>query len=123
MARKVLIATSCRWFSAARLAMAFNRAGCIVEAVCPAGHPALSTRTLQARYPFRELTPLRSLRVAILSSKPDIIIPTDDLVMTQLHRLYNLSAMSAKDESKTVCEVIRFSLGDPSGYATTESQK
>jgi hypothetical protein len=122
MARKVLITTSSRWFSVARLALAFGRAGCVVEAVCPPGNPVSLTRVVQASYTYTGLTPLRSLRAAILSSKPDIIVPCDDLTMRQLHCLYDTAIQSGTDASKRLCELIRFSLGDPASYPITESR-
>lgn len=122
MALKVFIATSCRWFSAARLAMAFQRAGCVVDAACPPRHPVLSTRALETHYRYRALAPLHSLRSAILSSRPDLIVPSDDLAMLHLHRLYNLCVEAGGDDARFVREAIRTSLGEPAGYSVTGSQ-
>lgn len=122
MTPKILIVTTCRWLSAARLAMAFAKAGCIVEAICPSGHPLLSARAVQNSYAYHGLTPLRSLRAGILPSKPDLIVPCDDLAMKHLHHLYDLAANVNGDASKALRELIEFSLGDPAGYPVTESR-
>ena len=122
MASKVLIATTCHWFSAARLAMAFDKAGCTVDVVCPSGHPVVSTHAIDKRYLYHGLAPLHSFRTAILSSKPDIVIPSDDLAMRHLHRLYAAACQSEGDASRTLCEVLQFSLGDPASYPITESR-
>lgn len=42
--------------------------------------------------------------------------------MLQLHRLYREECKQETDTSRTICEVIRFSLGDPRGYGITESR-
>jgi len=123
MARKVLIATSYRWLSAARLAMEFVRAGCEVDAICPRNHPIFSMRSLQTGYRYRALTPLRCLRAAILSSRPDLVVPSDDLVMMQLHRLYHRCNSAAGDDARFVRETIGRSMGDPAGYSIAESQE
>lgn len=122
MPSKILIATTCRWFSAARLAMAFAKTGCTVEMACPSGHPALLTRAIHNNYAFNGLTPLRSLRAAILAAEPDFIVPCDDLTMRHLHRLYDIAAQSSESSSKALCELIAFSFGDPAGFPITGSR-
>jgi phosphoribosylaminoimidazole carboxylase (NCAIR synthetase) len=122
MAPRILIATTCRWFSSARIAMAFDRAGCTVEAICPSGHPILATRASRKNYKYRALTPQQSLRSAILASLPDCVIPCDDLAMKHLHRLYDLALQSDEDGSRKLREIIQFSLGDPASYLVTESR-
>ncbi len=68
------------------------------------------------------MRPLHSLRAAIRTSIPTIIIPCDDLTVQHMHRLYEIEAESANEASKTICEVIRFSLGDPAGYRIPASR-
>src|ERR1700722_10866674 len=75
----VLIVTTDRWYSAARLAMALTNAGCKVEAICPPGHPVTKTSALRRMYPYSGLTPLKSLEHAIVSADPDFIISGNDL--------------------------------------------
>ena len=123
MAPGILIASTSRWFSVARIAMAFGRERFNVDAVCHPGHPVLSTRALRKSYSYNALTPLHSFRTAILSSKAELIIPCDDLAMHHLHRLYELSMNSnGADDSKHLCKVLECSLGNPAGYSITESR-
>ncbi|MGA9445841.1 MAG: hypothetical protein WBV26_05320, partial [Candidatus Sulfotelmatobacter sp.] len=60
MKPKVLLATTCRWFPTARLAMALANAGCAVEAVCPSGHPLSRTGAVHQTYAYNGLLPLTS---------------------------------------------------------------
>ncbi len=122
MAAKILIATTCRWFSTARMATAFAAAGCAVDVVCPADHPVLSTRAVQTRYPYNGLMPLRSMRAAILAAEPDLVIPCDDLAMKFLHRLYESAACTGAEDANSFCGLLAASLGDPAGYPITESR-
>ena len=123
MAPKVLLATTCRWFSTARLAMAFRRVGCEVDLVCPPDHPAFSTHALRYRLRYHGVSAQRSFHNAILKSAPDIVLPCDDVAMRHLHRLYSMASQSAEHDSKAVCKLLRASMGDPVSYPITESRE
>jgi len=123
MAPKVLLATTCRWFSTARLAMALHRVGCQVDLVCPPDHPAFSTRALRNRYKYHGVSAQRSLRNAILQSQPDVLIPCDDVAMRHLHRLYATALQATDKNSNAICTLLQFSLGDPVSYPSTESRE
>ncbi len=102
--------------------MAFVRAGCTVEAVCPSDHPILTTQSSRKNHRYVALTPLRSLRNAILFFLPDCIIPCDDLAMKHLHRLYDIALQADDDGSRKLRDILQFSLGDPASYPITESR-
>ena len=106
----ILIATTSRWFPTARLAMALADAGCIVDAVCPARHPLGRMRTVRRTHTYRGLMPLRSFAEAIAATKPDFIIPGDDLATCHLHQLYEQKRRRGK-AGQWVCELIERSLG------------
>lgn len=118
----VLIATTSRWFPTARLAMALARAGCLVDAVCPGGHPLGKMRSVQRVHPYRGLLPLRSFAAAIAATKPDFIVPGDDLATAQLHHMYDQERRRGQ-VGQWVCELIERSLGAsesfPMVYART----
>jgi hypothetical protein len=118
----VLIATTSRWFPTARLAMALAGAGCLVDAVCPGGHPLGKMRSVQRVHPYRGLLPLRSFAAAIAATKPDFIVPGDDLATAQLHHLYEQERRRGQ-AGQWVCELIERSLGAsesfPMVYART----
>lgn len=111
--------TTCRWFSAARLVMAFARAGCTVEAVCPGGHPVIGTRALHHWYPLNLLHPVSSLRSAILLAEPEFLFPCDDLAAIELHRLYERGSSYS---SASVLRLLERSLGDSQSFPVLESR-
>ncbi|MFZ0518929.1 MAG: hypothetical protein WBG23_19525 [Acidobacteriaceae bacterium] len=122
MAPKVLLATTCRWFSTARLAMALQRVGCQVDLVCPPNHPAFSTHALQHHYRYHGVTAQPSFRNAILKSEPDVMIPCDDVAMRHMHSLYSTASQSTANDAKAICKLLRVSMGDPLSYPVTESR-
>ena len=119
---KILLATSCRWFSAARLAISFARTGCIVEAVCPNNHPLEVTSVLSKRYRFDALAPGASLKEAMKESRPDLVIACDDLAAIQLRRIYGTAAASSSPVNTELIELLGRSLGEPSTYPILESR-
>ena len=123
MAPKVLLATTCRWFSTARLAMAFRRVGCEVDLVCPNDHPAFSTHAVHRRFRYHGVSAQQSFRNAILKSRPDIVIPCDDVAMRHLHCLYSTASQAKDNDSGAICHVLQVSMGDPVSYPITESRE
>jgi len=117
---KVLLATTCRWFPTARLAMALAHAGCAVEAVCPSRHPFSKTGAVHRTYAYNGLAPLKSFASAIAAAHPDIVVPGDDLATWHLHQLYGRGRRSAG--GGTVCELIARSLGAPENFPTVYSR-
>ena len=111
----VLVATTARWFPTARLAMALANAGCIVESVCPPGHPLDKTSALRPRHVYNGLTPLKSVANAIAETKPDFIVPGDDLAARHLHDLYDRARRHGKP-LKPICQLIERSLGASASF-------
>jgi hypothetical protein len=119
---KVLLATTCRWFSAARLGISFAQTGCVVEAVRPPGHPIALTRAAQKHYSYDAFSPAASLRTAIEKSKPDLVIPCDDLAAIHLRRIYGSAAGYEAPISGEVVDLLTRSMGDPSSYPIVASR-
>jgi ATP-grasp domain len=113
----VLIAATLRWFSTARLALALVEAGCTVDVVCPSAHPVSRTRSVRRLYPYRGLAPLTSFLEAILSAKPDLVIPSDDLSTRHLHAIYARQQRSGTARTE-ISALIEQSLGDSGSFAT-----
>ena len=113
----VLIAATTRWFSTARLAMALADAGCVVDAVCPSGHPIFKTSALRRAHLYQGLAPLTSFAEAIVSSKADLVIPSDDLSTRHLHELYSRGKASTTADGD-LCALIAHSLGLPEHFST-----
>jgi Carbamoyl-phosphate synthase L chain, ATP binding domain len=101
--------------------MAFASAGCIVDAVCPPRHPLTKTRALGVVHTYRGLSPLKSYARAIALTKPDLIVPCDDLATAHLHDIYR-DALALGKEGKPVCELIQRSLGSPANFPVVFSR-
>jgi aspartokinase/homoserine dehydrogenase 1 len=111
----VLVATTDRWYPTVRLAMALANAGCKVEAVCPSRHPVAKTRAVPRPYLYRGLAPLKSFTEAIAATKPDFILPGDDLATRHLHELHHRERQKGK-AGAALCELIERSLGAPESF-------
>jgi hypothetical protein len=111
MKPSALIVTTSKWVPTARLAMALAHAGCGVDAICPAGHPMRKTSALGRTYSYRGLAPLTSIAHAIAQTKPDLIVPGDDLATSHLHRLHAHGGGQGE-----VAKLIERSLGAPGSF-------
>jgi thioesterase domain-containing protein/carbamoylphosphate synthase large subunit len=111
-APRVLLLTAQHWLTTTRLALALSQAGFIVESVCPAGHSLTRVKFVTSTYRYRALSPLRSIREAIETSKPDLVIPSDEYMAAHLHNLYAL-ARPADCADANLRALIARSLGDP----------
>ena len=117
----ILLTATLRWPIAARLAIVFADMGCRVEAVCPRQHPVTRTRAIGRIYPYAALSPLVSLRAAIDTAAPDLIIPCDDNAAVHLHRLY-VHAGKEGPSANALRVLIARSLGTPGACALATSR-
>jgi hypothetical protein len=117
----VLLATTSRWYPTARLGMALANAGCVIEAVCPAGHPISKIKSVGDVHVYHSLAPLASLTRAISITRPALIVSGDDLATQHLHRLYALEQRRGKTDSP-ICALIERSLGKPDSFAVVSSR-
>jgi ATP-grasp domain len=106
----VLIATTTRWIPTARLAVALENAGCVVDAVCPSNHPLAGTDAIRKTYKYKGLDPLTSFEDAISAAKPDLIVPGDDRATQHLQLLYDRERRKGNAD-KPSCALIQRSLG------------
>jgi hypothetical protein len=117
----VLIATTSCWYPTARLAMALASAGCEVEMVCPASHPARKTKAVRRTHVYRGLAPLNSFARAITTTRPDFIVSGDDLATQHLHHLHAREKIGGNAESP-ICALIERSLGAPESFAVVNAR-
>jgi carbamoylphosphate synthase large subunit len=117
----ILIATTSCWYPTARLAMALANAGCEVEMVCPASHPARKTKAVRRMHVYRGLAPLASFARAIATTQPDFIVSGDDLATQHLHRLYAREKRNGRAESP-MCALIERSLGAPESFPVVNAR-
>jgi hypothetical protein len=108
----ILIATTERWYPTVRLAMALAKTGCLVDAVCPAEHPFSKTKVLKQTYAYSGLRPLPSFADAIAASRPDCVVPGDDLATRHLHQLH-ANERKAQAERTDLAKLLERSLGSP----------
>lgn len=117
----VLIATTSRWFPTARLGMALANAGCTIEAVCPWNHPISMTSAVRRTHTYHGLGPLKSFAAAIAATRPNLIVPCDDVAILHLHELYDREQRRGKAGAAT-CELIERSLGAPESFSVVRAR-
>lgn len=110
----ILLATTERWYPTARLGVALANAGCVVEAVCPSGHPIGRTTAVRRMYVYDGLTPVRSLKKALTASQPDFVVPGDDLATRQLHDLCERE--KGDGDRNGIAKLIERSLGNSAEF-------
>ncbi|MGH6888137.1 MAG: hypothetical protein ACREHF_02900 [Rhizomicrobium sp.] len=104
----MLLLSTVRWPSVARLAHGFAHAGCAVEALAPSGAAILASRYLVRAYSYRALRPQHSLQEAITRAGPDLAICCDERALSHLLVLYN-----GRAADRAVRELVERSLGNP----------
>lgn len=119
---KILLVTTRRWFSAARLAISFARIGCEVDAVCPRRHPLEVTSVVRKLYRYSALAPGASCNKAMEESAPDLVIACDDLAAIQLRRIYGTAVASSSAPNTKIIDLLGRSLGEPATYPILESR-
>ncbi len=112
--RRVLLVSSLRWPVSAKLACAFLRHGCHVEAVSPKHHPFDLVAGIANVHTLRGLDSIESLYEAITASAPDLLVPCDDFVVWQLHELHRTRP--------EIRPLIERSLGAAGSYDTVSSR-
>jgi ATP-grasp domain len=112
----ILLATTCAWPSAARLAIAFSNFGCRVEVLGPGGQLASKTSAVVRTTTYNPLAPLSSFRRALERPEQDLVVPCDDLAAKHLHELYSEEVRSGRPLSP-LAGLLKRSLGDPTAIA------
>ncbi len=93
MRTKILLFTTVKWPSAARLAGAFSNLGAAVAAVFPRGHMLGFSRYLGAAYRYRPLDGANSVAAALRAAEPDWVVPCDDRALTLLLSLTSFTGL------------------------------
>jgi hypothetical protein len=117
----VLLVATERWHPTARIGMALAEAGCVVDAVCPSGHPIQLTRAVRQMYKYKGLRPLASLSDAIRTSRPNLVIPADDLATWHLHELSKRQG-SRGTAGTEICSLIERSLGSADSFPVVSAR-
>jgi len=106
----VLVATTCHWFPTARLAMALSSADLCVDVICPPHHSAWKIGGIRKVHTYQGLTPQMSFYDAITMSKPDLIVPGDDLATLHLLDIY-VREKRKRGPASEFCSLIERSIG------------
>ena len=97
----VLLVTTMDWPFPAQLAGAFAGAGARVEAVCSKGGMLSLSRYPRRFHRYQPLSPDASLMRAIAESRPNLVIPCDDLASEIVQRVTGGQAFSDRHEFLT----------------------
>ena len=117
MKNVVLIANSLSWPNAAQLCIAFRKAGFIVEAVAPEGHPVHRMLSPDRTFVYRPWRPRESLRRAIEASRPQLIIPCDDRIVGHLRALHAQAArFDDPADPSSLSRLVETSLGSQEAF-------
>lgn len=117
---RLLLVDTTRWALGARLAAAFMGLGCEVATVrAGKGYPADSLARIAMRFRYRGLSGTKSIRDAMHSFEPDLVVPMADRSVTLLHELY--SEAEATEDTRII-ECIERSVGRPESYGIVDSR-
>ena len=97
------------------------RAGHAVSILCPSDHPSVKILRAHDTFPYERFGPLGSLANAIEATKPDIVIPCDDLAVRHLHQLHSSNRARSASEVDIPALIVR-SLGPPESYPIVDSR-
>ena len=124
MSRRVLLAHSMLWPNIARLATGFRKAGFSVDAIAPAAHPIHQMDSSGRNFAYQPKSAYRALRDAIYASRPDIIVPCDDRVVSHLHRLHEEASEDGDDgpDKRWLATLVARSLGSPRSFPLVRSR-
>jgi hypothetical protein len=117
MVARVLLVTTVCWPSGARIAAAFAKSGAAVAAVFPRTHVLADSRYPGAKFEYKPLAALTSLRASIVAAKPDLLVPLDDRAVRLLVDL------ARHERASSIAQVIERSLGDITRYPGLVSRK
>jgi hypothetical protein len=112
----VLLASTTRLASTARLAMEFHDAGAAVALVSPGRHPAGMLGFLAATRRYRASAPISSLEAALRALQPDLVIPCDERTVRHLHTICRRTTDGG------VRALIERCCGEPAHYDTITSR-
>lgn len=110
----VLITASTPWPLSARLAVRMIAHGCAVSALCPRGHVLNRVSGMERIYPYGGPRSMAGLEGAIRRAGPDLIVPSDDRAVWQLHELH-----ARRPDLRPLIEA---SIGQPQSYPVVSSR-
>ncbi len=119
---KILLAATTNWGQTSRIMIELQRAGHVVSIVCPKGHSSEKVRAAHDTFPYKPFSALASLVKAIEASRPEILIPCDDLAVRHLHQLH-ASERAYRAFRINIPALIACSLGEPESFSVVASRQ
>jgi hypothetical protein len=108
---RILLTDTTRWPLIARLSLAFSRLGCEVGVICPMpGHPVVKAGGAREHFRYNGFAPINSLRFAIETFRPDVIVPGCDRGVLHLQALF-AQCYHEGDKGRAVAALIDRSFG------------
>ncbi len=92
-----------------------------MHALCPPNHPLRKTTAVRRLHFSSAFTTAGSLEKAIVSAKPDLVIPGDDVSLHHLHQLYEKCLRGSREASLVQSSVER-SFGSRESFAILRSR-
>lgn len=119
--RILLTDTTC-WPVVPRLVMRFQKLGAKVAVLCPTpGHLVRSLRQPVPIYSYNGFHPLSSLRTAIESFDPAMVVPACDRSVQHLHQLH-ANCLAEGGDALSISRLIGQSLGSSESYHVVSSR-
>jgi hypothetical protein len=79
------------------------------------------TSAVRERHSYSVLSPVRSFAAAILATKPDLVIPGDDIAVQHLHRLHEVKR-SDDGAGSSFCALLERSMGSAESFPIVYSR-
>ena len=122
----ILVATSERWTSTARLSLALRALGCEVVLLSPGDHPASVCGAVTRELRYDPLRPIHSLHQALRTVQPTVVLPADETIVCQLGELWGRlktqdGTQDGKDRDWLHALLVR-SLGEPEALCDSSSR-
>jgi hypothetical protein len=120
---RLLLVSANSWSTAGQTASALAVAGFEVAAIGPGDSPVHLLKKLHARFPCRPEVSPASIKLAIATWSPDILVITDDVAAQALRSLYfEVSRRPYDPDSKKLIELLERSFGDLRSFVTAQSK-
>ena len=110
----VLITASTPWPLSARLAVRLIAHGCAVSALCPRGHVLNQVSGMGRIHHYGGPSSMAGVERAIRHERPDLVVPSDDRAVWQLHELHA--------RRPDLQELIEASIGRPEAFPVVGSR-
>ena len=118
MGPRIFLAATENWPNAAHYAEGFHVAGCNVSAFAPQSACVQSSGFVSERFFYNPLAPVPSLRAALETAEPVLIVSCDERALKTLLTLYR----SLDERSSSLATLIERSLGEPARYPSILSR-